>query len=139
MYIATHLGWVVLSCAVLMFFRKRSIQKKNKKQKTTTTKKTNHKKIQGQVEFFHLLLAQPWERAPGCSQLEDASSLAEGKGKRRGAAGSPRTPLRQPPGALPALVSVSPHPKFDVSFLWLPVPSRCFCTGARRSLQMGTS
>lgn len=31
MYIATHLGWVVLSCAVLMFFRKRSIQKTNKK------------------------------------------------------------------------------------------------------------
>lgn len=26
MYIATHLGWVVLSCAVLMFFRKRSIK-----------------------------------------------------------------------------------------------------------------
>lgn len=33
MYIATHFGWVVLSCAVLMFFRKRSTQKtKQKKQ-----------------------------------------------------------------------------------------------------------
>lgn len=128
MYIATHLGWVVLSCAVLMFFRKRSIQKKEKNKK------------KGQVEFFHLLLAQPWERALGCSQLEDASSLAEGKGKHGGAAGSSRTPLGQPPGALPALVSVSPqkHPKFDVAFLRLPVPSQHFCTEARCSLQMGT-
>lgn len=44
MYIVTHLGWVVLSCAVLMFFRKRSIQKKKDKKKKKEKQKEKQSK-----------------------------------------------------------------------------------------------
>lgn len=81
MYIATHLGWVVLSCAVLMFFRKRSIKKKKEKK--------------CQVEFFHLLAQPRWDRAPGRSQLEDASSVVEGKGQAQRGLPGPRGTLSQ--------------------------------------------
>lgn len=96
MYIATHLGWVVLSCAVLMFFRKRSIKKKGKKKKPSG------------------ILPSPCSAAVGLSPgpLPAGGCIKRGGGEGASAAGAAqaaRSPLPgQPSGALPALVSVYP-------------------------------
>jgi len=72
MYIATHLGWVVLSCAVLMFFRKRSIQK-NKQ-----TNKKKQRKWNSSISRSAGGTQPPWPGPAG-----DASGMAERKGQCR--------------------------------------------------------
>lgn len=104
MYIATHLGWVVLSCAVLMFFRKRSIQKRKKKKQ--------QKKKQNKWNSSISRSAGPCQ---GCIKV------AEGKGQCS-TWGSPL--LEDPSVASQALVLGYPDRKFHIVFLWLGTPGQ---------------
>lgn len=110
MYIATHLGWVVLSCAVLMFFRKRSIQKNQKKSKVSgilpSPAQPEAPSPDGRAP---LRMHQPWWRGRVSAEL--GGSRAEG---------SPL--LGDHSVASQALVSVYPDIKFRIVFLRLGAP-----------------
>lgn len=112
MYIATHLGWVVLSCAVLMFFRKRSIQKKQTKKKS---------KVSGILPSPTQPRApSPHGRAPlGMHQAWWKEGLVQSWGAP---GGSPLLGDRSV--ASQALVSVSPDVKFHIVSLRLGAPGR---------------
>lgn len=110
MYIATHLGWVVLSCAVLMFFRKRSIKKKEKKKA----------KWNSSISLLSRSGTEPWA-APSWRMHQ---AWWRGRGKR--SVGCPGREEPSPGAALRRFASVGfcvPNPKLDVAFLWLPVPA----------------
>lgn len=108
MYIATHLGWVVLSCAVLMFFRKRSIQKKQPNKKLSQWNSSTSCSARG---------TKPLQPGPA----GDASSVAERKGLYRAGgalSGGHHSVTSQ------ALLMVYPDTKFHIIFLQLGVLGR---------------
>lgn len=120
MYIATHFGWVVLSCAVLMFFRKRSIQKT--KQKKQSKWNSSISRSAGGTE------------PPRPGPAGDASSVGKGKGKgwvRAGGLWSRGSPLLGDHSiASQALLLVHPGVKSRGVFLRPPAAAQLLHTGA---------
>lgn len=126
MYIATHFGWVVLSCAVLMFFRKRSIQKT--KQKKQSKWNSSISRSAGGTE------------PPRPGPAGDASSVGKGKGwVRAGGLWSRGSPLLGDHSiASQALLSVHPGVKSRGVFLRPPAAAQLLHTGAGAGEGLGS-